>query len=90
MDRDKVVALTGERLRDQFSAFKAEGAPNMESLTKRSKVADIRKALQYAVDMYHESKWNPHESIGEADEEDGEVFDITGDDEDNWEDLPEM
>ena len=64
MDRDKVVALTGERLRDQFSAFKAAGAPNMESLTKRSKVADIRKAL------------NPHESIGEADEEDGEVFDI--------------
>ena len=62
----------------------------MESLTKRSKVADIRKALQYAVDMYHESKWNPHESVGEADEEDGEVFDITGDDEDNWEDLPEM
>ena len=90
LDRDKVVALTGERLRDQFSAFKAAGAPNMESLTKRSKVADIRKALQYAVDMYHESKWNPHESIGEADEEDGEVFDITGDDEDNWEDLPEM
>ena len=29
MDREAVVKLTGEKLRDHFSAFKAAGAPNM-------------------------------------------------------------
>ncbi|KAK2464513.1 hypothetical protein APHAL10511_003492 [Amanita phalloides] len=39
LDRDGVVKLTGEKLRDHFSAFKAAGAPNIQDLSKRSKVS---------------------------------------------------
>ena len=93
LDRDKVVKLAGENLRDHFSAFKAAGAPNMKDLTKRSKVAELRKALQDAVDMYHAGKWNPDKGQEEVNMDGEEIFDFMGveeDDEDEWEDLPAM
>ncbi|KAK2459568.1 hypothetical protein APHAL10511_008415 [Amanita phalloides] len=87
LHRDEVVKLAGEKLRDHFSAFKAAGAPNMQDLTKRSKISELRKALQDAVDMYHAGEWNPYKGQEEVNKEGEEIFDFTGIDEDEWEDL---
>lgn len=85
--RDSVVASTGERLKDQFNAFKAAGAPNIPN---RSRVGVLRQALEEAIDFYHADKWDPYKNPEEVLEEEGETPDtmgIEGDEEDEWEDL---
>jgi hypothetical protein len=47
-------------------------------LNKRSKVAELRRALQEAVDMYHADKWDPYKGQGDVIEEYEEIFDLTG------------
>ena len=92
MDREGVSKLTGEKLKDQFSAFKAAGAPNMVNMTKRNKVADLRLALQAAIDLCHENEWKPYGEQETSSEEEEEAIDITGiegDDDSEWEDLIE-
>jgi hypothetical protein len=89
MDREAVVKLAGEKLKNQFSAFKVAGAPNMIGMTTRNKVAELRQALQAAIDLYHEHKWAPYRDEEEVNEEEGEVIDLSGiegDDDDEWED----
>ncbi|KAF8345087.1 hypothetical protein F5887DRAFT_917616 [Amanita rubescens] len=78
MDREAVVKLTGKKLKDQFSAFKTAGAPNMVNMTQRDKVADLRLALQTAIDLCHENKWKPFGEQEDPSEEEEEVTDITG------------
>ncbi|KAK2465454.1 hypothetical protein APHAL10511_002526 [Amanita phalloides] len=90
MDREAIVKLAGEKLKNQFSAFKAAGAPNMVNMTTRNKVAELRQALQAAIDLYHQHKWVPCRDKEELNEEEGEVIDLSGiegDDDDEWEDL---
>ena len=93
LDRDAVVKLAGEKLKAHFSAFKAAGAPNVQDMTTRERVAQIREALQQAVDLYNEGKWDPYKGTGGQDEgegEGGEVFnlaDIEEDEEEEWEDV---
>jgi hypothetical protein len=93
LDRNAVVKLAGEKLRDHFAAFKAAGAPNVQNMATREKVTEIRKALQQAVDLYNEGKWDPYNGSGDGDEEEsdgGEVFnlaDIEEDEEEEWEDV---
>jgi hypothetical protein len=93
LDRDAVVKLAGEKLKNHFDAFKAAGAPNIQNIAKRERVAQIREALQQAVDLYNEGKWDPYKgSVDEEEEESdgGEVFnlaDIEEDEEEEWEDV---
>lgn len=90
LNRDEVVKLVGDNLRDHFSAFKAVGAPNMQDLNKRSRVAELRSAFQETVDMYHADKWDPYKGQEEVIEEGEEIFDLTRieeEDEDEWEDI---
>ena len=51
LDREEVVKLKGQALKDHLKAFQAAGAPNLKTTTISSKVAVIRKGLQKAVDM---------------------------------------
>jgi hypothetical protein len=93
LDREAIVKLSGEKLKDHFAAFKAAGAPNVQNMAKREKVAQIRQALQQAVDLYNEGKWDPYKGSEEGNGEEsdgGEVFnlaDIEEDEEEDWEDL---
>jgi hypothetical protein len=52
LDREEVVKLKGQALKDHLKAFQAAGAPNLKTISLSSKVAIIREGLQKAVDLY--------------------------------------
>ena len=56
-DKEKIPELKGTSLKDQLRLFKNEGAPNLKQGPMPTKVADIRKALIDAIDLYTNGTW---------------------------------
>jgi hypothetical protein len=95
LDREEVVKLKGQALKDHLKAFQAAGAPNLKSINLSSKVAIIREGLQKAVDLYLAGEWKPIQAAEENDNDgsdSGEEIEIPdhlmgeGNDSD-WEDV---
>ncbi|KAF8800835.1 hypothetical protein BYT27DRAFT_7116520, partial [Phlegmacium glaucopus] len=82
LDKVKALALKGTLLKDQLKVFKNAGAPNLMTAKLPTKVADIRKALSDAIDLYEDGKWLL-ESDKEEDSDDSEEEDESGWEDDN-------
>ncbi|KAF8814047.1 hypothetical protein BYT27DRAFT_7206409 [Phlegmacium glaucopus] len=80
LDKVKALSLKGTLLKDQLKVFKNAGAPNLMTAKLPTKVADIRKALSDAIDLYEDGKW-----LLESDTEEGSD-DSEEEDESGWED----
>ena len=91
-EKELIKGLKGEKLKDHLLAFQKAEAPISPSITIRTPVAQIREALQLAIDSYHNGDWTPTTSSAtESDTDDtdsSEVLDTETDDSD-WEDLDE-
>ena len=89
-DKDKVIALKGQALKDHLKAFQNAGAPNVQTLSAQIAVAQIREGLKVAIDLYNSGEWKPtdHSQPGELsnDSESAEEFNLD-DAEDEWEDI---
>src|SRR5882757_867346 len=82
LDRNEVVKLKGQSLKDHLKAFQMAGAQSVQNLSQSAKVDIIRKGLQQAVDDYLAGKWKPlqpEEMDGSDESESGEDFDIPED-----------
>jgi hypothetical protein len=91
-DRAEVKRLKGDRLKDQLLAFQQAGAPIPKGITARTAVAQIREALQSAIDSFHCEEWAPlMEGQVSEDTDSAEDFDLEGVDseESDWEDFDE-
>ena len=76
LDKEKIQKLAGQKLKDQLAAFKAAGAPNLNRITARTRVGEIRTALITAVSVYENDKtWDPFKENGDE-RESIEVFDF--------------
>ena len=86
LDKEKIPGLKGQHLKDQLKLFKNAGAPNLQIGKQPTLVADIRKTLLDAIDLYVGGIWKligDEESDGdEAEYSENEVDD---DDDENWE-----
>jgi hypothetical protein len=78
LDKEEVVKLKGEKLKDHLLAFKQAGASIPSDITTRSTVVQIRDALQNAVDSFNNGEWKPHSSSDSSEQEES-------DNEANWE-----
>ncbi|KAF8799088.1 hypothetical protein BYT27DRAFT_7227978 [Phlegmacium glaucopus] len=67
LDKVKALALKGTLLKDQLKVFKNAGAPNLMTAKLPTKVADIRKALSDAIDLYED---DTEEGSDDSEEED--------------------
>jgi hypothetical protein len=89
-DKDKVIALKGQALKDHIKAFQNAGAPNVQTMSAKTAVAQIREGLKAAIDLYTSGEWKPadHSQPGEPsdDSESAEEFNLD-DVEDEWEDI---
>jgi len=85
LDKEEVVKLKGQKLKDHFLAFQQAGAPHFEGITVRSTVQQIREALQKAIESFHDGVWVPmkhsdtEESSEEVDLEDGSEWEYVED-----------
>ena len=84
-DKTKLPAIKGQQLHDQYALFKSQGAPNIQDIKKPTKVGDIRKELEKAIDLYTNGIW----SLGNNDESDSEVSECLDEEEEeeDWEDM---
>jgi hypothetical protein len=95
LNREEVVKLKGQALKDHLKAFQAAGAPNLKAIHSSSKVGIIREGLQKAVDLYLAGEWRPIQATEEGDndgsdsDEEIEIPDhLMGEDNDSdWEDV---
>jgi hypothetical protein len=83
LDKDKVAALKGQKLKDQLLAFKSANAPNLKGVTVSSKVGIIHDSLCEAVDLYQSGQWKLDTGAEFEESESGEDF---NDSSDCWED----
>ena len=90
-NKDIVLALKGQKLKDMLEVYRAAGALNLTTIKKSDWVGEIRQALSDAIDMYNSGEWEPINDENWTDDEetdDGEEFDfgnIDGEeDEDEW------
>jgi hypothetical protein len=58
-DKEEIVKLRGQKLKDHLLAFQQAGAPHLGGITVRSTVQQIRVALQKAVESFHDGVWVP-------------------------------
>jgi hypothetical protein len=82
-NRDIVLALKGQKLKDMLEVYRAAGAPNLTNIKKSDRVGEIRQALSDAIDMYNSREWEPinDEDWTEDEESDeGEEFDFGNED----------
>ena len=85
LNKEEVVKLKGQKLKDHFLAFQQAGAPHFEGITVRSTVQQIREALQKAIESFHDGVWVPmkhsdtEESSEEVDLEDGSEWEYVED-----------
>ncbi|KAF9477101.1 hypothetical protein BDN70DRAFT_896825, partial [Pholiota conissans] len=99
LDKKKLPDLKGQNLQDQYALFKAQGAPNMQTIKKPTKVGEIRQLLSDAIDLQSNGEWkleddkeSDSEGEGSTDDEENhesEVAEPTYDEEseDDWEDV---
>jgi hypothetical protein len=73
---EKIVKLKGEKLRDQFDAFKREGAPFPKGVSRYSEVGVLKDVLNDAIREFQEGKWQLFSTMEVEDEreDDGEYF----------------
>ena len=57
MDKEKVLALKGQALKDQLKVFKNAGAPNLVKGKLPTLVGEIRQILSDAIDLYQQGEW---------------------------------
>jgi hypothetical protein len=90
-DREEVIRLKGEKLKDHLLAFKKAGAPIPSDITSRSTVGQIRQALQIAVDSFKSGKWEPQtlSEVEDSELDSSEDILVILDDEPGWEDMEE-
>ena len=95
-DKERIKDLKGMALYDHLDAFKAAGAP-LEGINRKTKVQNIRLALQEAIDKREVGEWVPNiPESGHEDSDSGEEFqdvvdlESSGEDESGWEDDDEM
>lgn len=86
-NKDIVLALKGQKLKDMLEVYRAAGAPNLTNIKKSDRVGEIRQALSDAIDMYNSGEWEPISDENWTDddgEDEGEEFDFgnIGDEED--------
>ena len=87
VNREEVLGLKGQKLKDYLHAYKQWQAPIPGSITVRSKVAEIRQALQIAVDKYNAGEWRVTSNTPTTDEGESEGEEFVEEDEDScWED----
>ena len=65
LDKEQVVKLKGQALKDNLRAFQAAGAPNLKGMTQSSKVNIIREGLLLSVDLYLTGNWKPIQTAEE-------------------------
>ena len=65
LDREEVMKLKGQALKDHLKAFQAAGAPNLKGITQSTRVGIIRDSLQKAVDLYLAGEWKPIQTAEE-------------------------
>lgn len=72
----KIMKLKGEKLRDQFDAFKREGAPFPKGVSRYSEVGVLKDVLNDAISEFQERKWQLFSTMEVEDEreDDGEYF----------------
>ena len=72
----KIMKLKGEKLRDQFDAFKREGAPFPKGVSRYSEVGVLKDVLNDAISEFQEGKWQLFSTMEVEDERegDGEYF----------------
>ena len=72
----KIMKLKGEKLRDQFDAFKREGAPFPKGVSRYSEVGVLKDVLNDAISEFQEGKWQLFSTMEVEDEreDDGEYF----------------
>jgi hypothetical protein len=72
----KIMKLKGEKLRDQFDAFKREGAPFPKGVSRYSEVGVLKDVLNDAISEFQEEKWQLFSTMEVEDEreDDGEYF----------------
>ena len=89
-DKNQVMVLKGQALKDHLKAFQNAGAPNVKTMTAQTVVTQIREGLKAAIDLYNSGEWKPvdHSQSGELsdDPESAEEFNLD-DAEDEWEDI---
>jgi hypothetical protein len=85
-DKEQIINLKGEGLKDHLQAFQKAGAPNLQNISIRTVVAKIREGLCESIDMFNAGQWKPNtlESVSEEPEF-GEEF-ILEERESDWED----
>jgi len=59
LEKDQIVNLKSQALKDHLKAFQKAGAPNIQNLNARTAVALIREGLQQAIDLYNSGVWKP-------------------------------
>ena len=96
LDKEQVVKLKGQALKDHLRAFQAAGAPNLKGITQSSKVNIIREGLQKAVGLYLTGDWKPIQTAEEnvnSGSESGEEIEMIDhlmeEDNSDWEDVTE-
>src|SRR3978361_1474318 len=92
-NKKAVDYLKGYKLKDQFLAFRAAGAPIPKGVHKGSVVGKLKYTIKAAIDKYNEGEWalkDGNVQTTNTQESDEEIFpgydDDDDDDEQNWED----
>jgi len=57
LDKEKVLALKGQALKDQLKVFKNAGAPNLVRGKLPTLVGEIRQTLSDAIDLHQQGEW---------------------------------
>jgi hypothetical protein len=79
LDKDKIQKMVGNDLKEQLGAFRNAGAPNLDKVSARSKVEDLKIALIAAILSLEAEEWNlPGQQKGEEIDDDIGVEDPEG------------
>jgi hypothetical protein len=79
LDKDKIQKMVGNDLKKQLGAFRNAGAPNLDKVSARSKVGDLKIALIAAILSLEAEEWNlPRQQKGEEIDDDIGVEDPEG------------
>ena len=90
LEKDQIVNLKSQALKDHLKAFQKAGAPNIQNLNARTAVALIRDGLKQAIDLYNSGVWKPaitsQPGILPDQSNSGEEFNLD-EDTGEWEDI---
>ena len=68
----EIVKLKGEKLRDQFDAFKREGAPFPKGVSRYSNIGVLKDVLKDAINEFKKGKWQLFSTLEVEDEKEGD------------------